>query len=176
MQVEKVSGRINAHICIRSLGAVVSLLGAIVCSKSPPDAIERDQQLVSAVILDIVAGLDDSATASTFPPDLAPTIDSARALNRATWIGWWHTLNENSVSISDSLRVRFSQHFSLAAPPPDPWSEIDSHYTVDGVHIEDDSTLRASVGVSFARCTYRFRLRRGRWYLAGDDPTGCFIS
>jgi len=149
---------------------------AIGCRTLPLPVEERDQQLIVEVLLNNIEELPDTFVAADYAQFRAPTPDSARALFRATWVSWWHTMSVNRVPLPPLLRDRFARQFDLVAPPPDPYPSINMRYRVREFRIVSDSTATADIGPSFSGCTYAFVLRGRRWFLRDWAPGSCWIS
>ena len=153
--------------------AVVPLVWLASCD-SPKRA--DDHQLISAVILNTIAQLPDSADSLLLASYGPLTQDSSRMVFESIWLGWWHTAMENRLALPGAVRARFAKHFDIDSPPPDPYPEIDAHDTVRDRQTLTDSTISAEVGVSFSSCRYTFLRPAQTWRMAAVEPQDCRIS
>jgi len=153
--------------CLAALASV-----ALCACTSPRSA--RDQELNSAVIVDVIRGLPDSAKPGEHAGLGALTPDSGQKIQEAGWVSWWHTAMDNNVPLPLAIRVRFGRHFDIRNPPSDPYPTADTYL----VRIKESSsdTLVAVIGPSYQRCTYTFARRQNAWQLLPDRTIDCYIT
>jgi len=135
---------------------------------------ERDQILVSAVIIDEIRDLTDKATPGEYVGLGVMDADSAQTIKENHWIVTWYTVQRNHVQLPEELRLRFARHFDVGNPPPDPY-QLDNTYYLRRVEPSGDTLLIADIGPSYAPCTYTFKRTRGNWLLQRDRTTNCRI-
>jgi hypothetical protein len=156
------------------LSAAAALL--LACSSGTPveGRSHFEQDLVSAVILQTIETLPDSADSARLAAYRAPTSDSARVLFRSMWASWWHTARDNRVQLTPRVINRFAKHFDPNNPPPNPYPDVPSWYLIRELRLGADSTT-ADIGPSFSGCKYSFARRAAVWVLVGDSKD-CWIS
>lgn len=165
-------------LCLLIAAAVPLLAGSCVRYPASAPAAPSDQDLISALLLPKLEALSeepDSADLAVWRV-FAPTADSALALHRASWVSWWYTVRDNHLELSPRLRARFARRFNLADPPPDPYARLDHTYRVSNVRRLDNNRVSATLGVSYAACTYTFERRDRRWQLVPGSARECWIS
>jgi hypothetical protein len=156
------------------LSVTVTLLLACAPSEQVQTRSQLEQDLVSAVILQTVQRLPNSADSASLAAYKAPTPDSARALFSSMWASSWHNAGQNGVKLSPALLDRFAQHLDTKSPPPEPYADVPNWYQVRELRIGSDS-VTADIGPRYAGCKYSFT-RQGRdWMLVGE-PRDCWIS
>ena len=151
---------------------VLASVGLCACT-SPRSA--RDQELIAAVIVDVVRGLPDSAKPGEHAGLGALTPDSGQKIQEASWVSWWYTALDNNVLLPAEIRARFGRHFDIRNAPSDPYPTISNHYLVR-IKKSSSDTLVAVIGPSYQPCTYTFARRQNAWQLLPDRTTDCYIT
>jgi hypothetical protein len=150
----------------------VLLIGSTGCAERS----SRDHALISAVIVDDIRALRDSAEAGEHAGLGASAPDSGQRIQEATWVAWWYTARSNRVSLPPDVLARFSRHFDTRHPPSDPFPSVPDHYSVVDAKVQEDTLLVAEIGPSYSRCTYTFVRRGEGWMLVPERTAACSIS